>query len=360
MGSHYEKGLSLVELMISLAIGSLITAGIVQLYTANSATYGLVLGQSRMQESARFALAFISRDVQRAGYRGCFSSNSQLHWTISNPANLPYEFDLRSGLEGYNGTAGGNWSPSLNAIPASSQGFVAGTGIDRSSIVSGTDVLTLRNIVQQTVENRLSVPMPTSREPIEIVAPPGGVGGLGFNDGDLALIHDCEKATIFHVAGSLPGSGIDTATAAPNYLINHSLAPTVSWRNDFLTLAVKNTFGTDAAVSGIETHTYFIAPGNAQNAGGIVPLSLWRKSGTSVPIELVEGIEDLQVLFGVSTTGDTVPNQYLSANLVADWTAVTTVRVTVVANTVEDVGVNSSDGLIRRAFTQTIMLRNSG
>ena len=148
-----QKGLSLVELMISLAIGSLITAGIVQLYTANSATYGLVLGQSRMQESARFALAFISRDVQRAGYRGCFSSNSQLHWTISDPVNLPYEFDLRSGLEGYNGTAGGNWSPSLNAIPASSQGFVAGTGIDRSSIVSGTDVLTLRNIVQQTVDN---------------------------------------------------------------------------------------------------------------------------------------------------------------------------------------------------------------
>ena len=65
-----EKGLSLVELMISLAIGSLITAGVVQLYTANSATYSLVMGQSRMQESARFALAFISRDVQRAGHRG--------------------------------------------------------------------------------------------------------------------------------------------------------------------------------------------------------------------------------------------------------------------------------------------------
>ena len=353
------RGLSLVELMISLAIGSLITAGIVQLYSANSATFGLVMGQSRMQESARFALAFISRDVQRAGYRGCFSNNRQLHWTISNPGNLPYEFDLRFGLEGYNGTSGSNWSPRLNPIPAANQGFIAGTGIDKDAIVSGTDVLTVRNIVQLNTENRLSASMPTSREPIQIIAPSGGVGGLGFNDGDLALIHDCEKATIFHVAGDAPGTGIDTVTEAPNYLINHSLAPIVVWRNDSLTLAVKNTFGIDAAVSGIETHTYFIAPGNAQNAGVSAPLSLWRKSGTSVPIELVEGVEDLQVLFGVSTTDDGTPNQYLSANLVSDWRAVTTVRITIVANTVEDVGASTIDGLIRRAFTQTITLRNS-
>ena len=349
-----EKGLSLVELMISLAIGSLITAGVVQLYTANSATYSLVMGQSRLQESARFALAYISRDVQRAGHRGCFSSNMQLNWTIANPANLPYEFDLRFGVAGYDGSVVGTWNPNLNPIPAANQGFAPNSGINKDAIVAGTDVLTLRSIVQQDTENRLTVAMPTSREPIQISAS----AGLGFNDGDLALIHDCEKATIFHVDGAV--SGIEAGTAAPDFLINHTLAaPAIPHRNDFLTLARINTFGTDASVSGIQTNTYFIAPGTGQNNRGNVPLALWRKSGTTVPTELVEGIEDLQVLFGVSTTDDRTPNQYVPANLVADWLAVRVVRVTVIANTIDDVGASTIDGLIRRAFTQTITLRNN-
>ncbi len=70
MRFNVAKGLSLVELMISLLVGSIITAGVVQLYSANSETYRLVAGQSRMQESARFALAFIERDVHKAGNMG--------------------------------------------------------------------------------------------------------------------------------------------------------------------------------------------------------------------------------------------------------------------------------------------------
>ena len=367
-----QRGLSLVELMISLAVGSLITVGIAQLFSANSDTYGVMLGQSRMQESARFALDFISRDVQKAGYRGCFSSNEDLFWTISDPENLPYEFDLRFGIEAHDGAGLNIWSPNLDVIPDDNEGFVANTGIDKDAIVSGTDVLTLRNASQPDIEARLAARMPTSAGDIEVIAPARGEAGLGFAQFDLALIHDCEKATIFHV------TDIDTATNAPNYLIKHSTAPIDVWRNAQLTLASKNTFDTDAVVGGIETHTYYIAPGAGENNSGDTPLSLWRKSGTSVPVELVEGVEDLQVLFGVSTDADRIPNQYVIANAVVDWKDVTTVRVTVVANTIDDVGgsmtpthgcsvqncydgepADGVDGLMRRSFTQTIMLRNS-
>lgn len=371
MRKVFQKGLSLVELMISLAVGSIITVGIAQLFSANSDTYKVMMGQSRMQEGARFALDFIARDVQKAGYRGCFSSNEQLYWTILDPANMPYEFDLRFGIQGYDATGVNLWSPALDNIPDDDEGFVANTGIDKDAIITGTDVLTLRNITQQDVEVRLAIDMPTSREDIQVVAPAEGVSGLGFDELDLALIHDCEKATIFHV------TGIDESANTPNITIEHSLDPVDVWRNSFQTLAIKNSFESDAYLSGIETHTYFIAPGTGENSSGNAPLSLWRKSGTSVPIELVEGVENLQVLFGVSTDGDLTPNQYVRANNIADWKEVTTVRVTVVVNTVDDVGgsmtpthtcdvqtcyqgepANGIDGLMRRSFTQTIMLRN--
>ena len=208
------------------------------------------------------------------------------------------------------------------------------------------------------------------------MSPPDGVDGLGFSELDLAVIHDCEKATIFHV------TNIDASTNAPNITLEHSLDPTDPWRNSFQTLAIKNTFLADAAVSGIETHTYYIAPGTGENSSGDTPLSLWRKSGTDAPVELVEGVEDLQVLFGVTTDDNSTPNRYMTAAELGNdwdqWKDVTTIRVTVVANTIDDVGgtvtpthsctvqtcydgepANGIDGLMRRSFTQTIMLRNS-
>ena len=144
-----QKGLSLVELMISLTIGSVITAGVVQLFSANSDTYNVMIGQSRLQESARFAFDFIGRDLYKAGYLGCLSNNEQLYWTAAGDGDdIPYEFDLRSGLEGYDASGAGLWSPSpgLADLPSTigvnnTNVFVDGTGINTDKIVSGTDVL---------------------------------------------------------------------------------------------------------------------------------------------------------------------------------------------------------------------------
>ena len=71
MRFNVAKGLSLVELMISLLVGSIITAGVVQLYSANSETYRLVAGQSYAR-IGKIRFGFIERDVQKAGNMGCF------------------------------------------------------------------------------------------------------------------------------------------------------------------------------------------------------------------------------------------------------------------------------------------------
>ena len=374
-----QKGLSLVELMISLTIGSVITAGIVQLFSANSETYGVMTGQSRMQESARFSLDFIGRDVYKAGYFGCFSSNEQLYWTAASGDNIPYEFDLRSGLQGYNASdVDRDWNPDLDDLPTTVNGtntnvFVVGTGINSGSIVSGTDVITIRSLSAQDVETRLVEELLSATDDIEVVKPADGTE-LGFDVGDLAMIYDCEKATIFQVTG--PASSLKPYSDP--IVIEHDVdAAGVPWGNSFARLAIKNSFDTDAYVSAIETNTYFIAPGQGENNSGQAPLSLWRKSGTTSPIELVEGIENLQILYGVSTDDDLTPNQYVSSINDVSLKNVVTIRVTVIANSIDDVGGSSApthgctiqncyegegelaiDGLIRRAFTQTFMLRN--
>ena len=204
------------------------------------------------------------------------------------------------------------------------------------------------------------------------------------------MIHDCEKGTIFQVTDvTLNGKTALATTNTVEVEIAHLKDAPDPWRNTILTLALKNSFDADAMVSAIETNIYFIAPGAGENSSGDAPLSLWRKSGTTGPVELVEGIENLQILYGVSTDGNRTPNRYRRANEV-NMKDVVTVRVTVFANTIDDVGgtsatthgcsiqncaytldggdlseydgnpgnLNGRDGLMRRAFTKTFMLRN--
>lgn len=402
---QYGSGFSLVELMIALALGSMVTAGVVQLFVANSETHSLLIGQSRMQESARFGLDFIGREVRKAGYRGCFSGNDDLHTTMAPAADpfLPYEFDLTMGVQGYNATGVDNWTPVLTGLPntdadfpmnnlantvfKTTYGYGTGSGIDLSKVISGTDVVTFRHTAQ--MDARLGGyldgggttnygTMPTSTEPIVVGVPEGWAE---FDLDHLVMIHDCEKATIFRVTESNPwgrnGDGSPKAAPADQDLtVGHDIADADRTQNSFARLALVNTFEVDAAVSAIETHIFFIAPGEGVNNVGNNPLSLWRKSGVEAPIELIEGVEDLQLLYGEDTDEDGVPNQYLQANFVAVWQNVVTVRVTLVVNSIDSVGSTSLpthgcdiqdcvtdetyDGLLRRAFTQTIQMRNSG
>lgn len=352
--------------MIALTLSAIVTVGVIQLFTANSETYNLMQGQSRMQESARFALDFMGRAIQQAGYKGCFSQNEDVFTTIQPETNIPYEFNLMRGLEGYDATAV-DWNPDITTEITS---FIAANAIDTSAVVSGTDVLTVRYASQN--EGLLVTDLLTSTEDVEIDVP---ASGLEFALDDLALIHDCEKSTIFRITELLP----DTPNAG-EATIGHDTNDTDATRNSIEKLAEVNTYETDAAVSAIRTSTFFIAPGAGINNAGDTPLSLWRKFGTDGPVELVEGVEDLQILYGLDSDNDGAPNQYVVANLVTDYTDVVTVRIAVTVNSVDDVGATSEpthgcdwdggeqpcyagelrDGLIRRTFHQTIQIRNKG
>jgi hypothetical protein len=107
---------------------------------------------------------------------------------------------------------------------------------------------------------------------------------------------------------------------------------------------------------------YFIADSAGTNNRGQTPRALWRKSGNDAPIELVEGVEDLQLWFGVDTTpADNVdaPNRYTDFSMVGVTDVVRTIRVQITASTV-DVIDPDDDRPVTRTFSQTVALRNQG
>ncbi len=64
----FNRGFTLLELLIALLIGSIVIAVVGGLFLANSNTFRAVDDSSRLQENGRFALQTISRIVRQAGF----------------------------------------------------------------------------------------------------------------------------------------------------------------------------------------------------------------------------------------------------------------------------------------------------
>ncbi|MFC1778545.1 PilW family protein, partial [Pseudomonadota bacterium] len=72
---QYQKGLSLIELMIAITLSIFITAAMISLFVNSKQNYRLNENMSRLQENARFAMAFLARDIRMADYRTCVTAD---------------------------------------------------------------------------------------------------------------------------------------------------------------------------------------------------------------------------------------------------------------------------------------------
>lgn len=88
---------------------------------------------------------------------------------------------------------------------------------------------------------------------------------------------------------------------------------------------------------------------------------------------LVEGIDNIQIQYGINTTTDNSVNKYVSANEVSDWNSVLAIRVAVLANSGIELSPEPqekefylfdsgpfefNDRKLRKVFTTTIQLKN--
>jgi len=182
--------------------------------------------------------------------------------------------------------------------------------------------------------------------------------------GDIVMVANCEQAAVFRVTGT-PAFGVDTVE------LQHAAPGGGLFVNTGVSLSnIGRTYQEDALVGRVQSTFFFIAEGeglsNILDGGGnpTAPLALYQKVGTNQPVELVQGIENLQVLYGIDTTDDDLANanEYVTADdldLFPDpaVTNVVALRVSVTANSVD--AVTEDGNPLRRTFTKTILLRNA-
>ena len=144
-----SRGLTLIELLVGIAISSLIIVGTVFVYSQSRTTTALNEKQARLQEYGRYVLGIIEPDLQLAGYYG-FSNNpsdlrykdgtgeyptSQLEQTDALPLKVTapaaihtcgnnFVIDLLATVQGTNAIYGG---PSGTGACGAKFGYQAGT-----------------------------------------------------------------------------------------------------------------------------------------------------------------------------------------------------------------------------------------
>lgn len=358
---RHAHGFSLIEVMIALALGVVVTAGIVMLFVGNSQTYSLLTGQARLQENARFAMDFVTRSARAAGYFGCDPDPDKVYNSLNGnwDAGQLFEFAISRPIEAFhgatNGNAVGDWVPSLTPLPRTSGGttvnaFQNGNGIDISRLRPRTDVLVLRHVevpgapIAQLVQPNAA----------PVVAVPAD--GLQFAANDFVAINNCEQAAVFQVTGiAVAGANATLARGTGAGIYQNSPAKTLS---DQGVPYGEATNPQGSAVGRVLTDIYFVARGAGTNNRGQTPWSLWRKTSEDAPVELVEGVEDLQVSFGIDTTpanGAAAANRYVTFDQVGV-NAIRALRVTLTVTSIDVV--TDNDEPLRRTFSQTISFRN--
>lgn len=315
-----QRGLSLVELLISMLVSGILLAGLIQIITNAGRSYGIQEATMRMQENGQFAIEQLLMDVRNTDFFGCLPAHSQIANQLNKTSSF---FTFTNGIEG-------------TAKASSSSGLVV-----------GSDTITLQGASTILGGRSLQAPFPT------VVTDPLVIGpNSGINVGDILLISDCEAGDIFQVTG-IDGNGYITHNAGGSDPGNTSAN-------------LSKIYRAGAFMYQPYSRSYDVRMGN----DGVPSLFMTDKKGSQ---ELVQGVENMVILYGEDTDNDGVANRYIRADAVSDMSRVVSVRISLLIQTTEDnvsekpvpyqfnqQTILPNDHRLRRVYASTIMLRNRG
>jgi type IV pilus assembly protein PilW len=103
---HRSAGVTLIELMVALAIGSLLMIGAVTVFIQGRTTFRVTESLSRLEENGRFVIDAMEPDVRMAHYWGLTSRTNQIQGRATPLEPIP------AGL-GVGNDCGNNWTVDL-------------------------------------------------------------------------------------------------------------------------------------------------------------------------------------------------------------------------------------------------------
>jgi type IV pilus assembly protein PilW len=253
-----QQGLSLVELMVAMSIGLFLLAGAITVFGKTRDLYRTNDAAARLQETARYAMSTIEADLRMANYWGLMSRADLIEngpaLDLANPPDVDPAYALPADLNGFAATissCGPMWAVKLPAYVEASDGNYDFACPEFGTYRGGSDQLTIRRASTQVI----------------------AAGALGASNGQIKLQTSRIQGSLF--AGTTLPAGFAAALSETRPLV---------------------------------VHGYYVDQASEQDAG--TP-SLRRKqldfaggAPAITDLEVVPGVEDLQIEFGADLDND--------------------------------------------------------
>ena len=305
---HRQMGLSLIELMVAMLISLILLGGVLQVFLSSKDMYRTNTAVARVQEAGRFATEFIAFDVRQAGYKGECLSEPLTHLNLASAStDIKNLYSTSPGIQGWENDKPVTFDADDKVRPNTDTFIVKYAGDGKEFDPQGTN---------NAQTPSLGVEVKVNDEQ-----------GTGAYEGQLVLLGNSTGCDIFQNANN---ASAGTFQRAGKNVSPGNVVPTADWSQSYQNKLTSYV---------LRSHTYYIRD-NEDHLPSLVRKAL-TPSGSNVVFadeELVEGIIEMQVTYGLDKDGDRLADEYvkagtnnLTASGVGDWDKVVSARISMIA-----------------------------
>jgi type IV pilus assembly protein PilW len=261
-----QRGLSLIEVMVALALSLILTLGLTQIFTANSKSFRVAEASARTQEVGRLATMIIGREIRNAAYWGCLGNSGLQDGRLNSILVDDGTYDvgaLLRGLDAENNSGAGD-----------SDVLYLG-GVDGNSAISVTFQPSTNAANLQVNDNS------------------------SFNENDILIVTNCKQGDVFQV----------TNVNSSNDVVVHNSGNTSDGPGNS-TQALSTNYNDDpegASVFRPRQQRFYLkdnADGRRELVTDGVGITGSGIGNFSTPVALLQDVMDFQIQFGVDSSGN--------------------------------------------------------
>jgi len=393
------SGVTLIELLVAVTISLILMLGVGTIYFNSKRSYNVQEEFARLQEGARVAVDFMVKDIRMSGFMGCTKNTATMDYrsNLNLVATTPEAMASTRYVQGLTGfeaaTSGPGNTVNLAAYtPPTPWDSPLPVYLTAEAPLLGSDIIIARfatgdGIALVGPKTDLAVVIDDQGSDVDISGTVPCHTPSNICVGSTVLISNCVRSRLFQVT-ALTDAGTTVLLThgaggppAPGNAISNWGGPTSPPPFD------EDSFlPDDSQTYRAVSYAYYIA----LNTNPTPQPALFRKimQPGALPEELIEGVENMQIVYGVDTDADNIANQYVTAAnpaLAIATNRVVSARISLLLRTNNEVATKTSaapvaknffltgmtpasstqvstvpDRRIRKVFTTTVKLRNIG
>jgi type IV pilus assembly protein PilW len=329
-GRNRQGGMSLPELMIGMTLGLLILLGLTSLFVQSKRSFKQDELTARMQEDARFAMGELRHDIGMAGF-----------WANALDGSIITEIGDVLAAAGATAELYTYTTPLTVADDAAAADTLLGQTLD--DLVAGTDAIAISKVSGFPAATAVADATGSTTDANVAAARTA----LLTNSGAIPYLQTNGVVAVMTTANDAPSTA--AATLVPAEYNYWRYDPEIYWVRDY-----------------------------AVTAGDGIP-TLVRKyllNGAITTESIAQGVEDMQIEYGIDTDTDGYADRYIAAPTAAQMAQVTTCRIYLLMRSTEpDENYTNArtytysnaalspytpaDNYYRRMFSTTVKVRNN-